>query len=136
MQTLSPYPRSWQDLIQLLIGVFIGLIPELIRTYRNRKKSDLENEEAEARTDLARAETTSLHIRDGIATGEGVSKMLGTLIEASETIKEQQARIFELEQGLLELRIARYDVRRMKGLLDAHSIPYSEADVTSKKSRG
>jgi hypothetical protein len=122
--------------VYVLIGTLLGLIPQFITAYRNWKKSDKEEDEAQARAELARVSAQSLEVRDRIATGEGVSKMLSTMIEANDTIRELQVKVFDLEQRALELKMARYEIRKMKGLLDAHSIPYSEADKSKTKSQG
>lgn len=124
----SPTPHTWSDFTYLIIGTLLGLIPQLISTYRNWKRSGIEDHETEARTDKAVAETRSLRLRDELATGEFVEKALGTLMEASDKIRDQQVRIFDLEQDKIELVMRREEVRRMKALLDLNTIPYSDAD--------
>jgi len=124
---------TWSSVFTYLLGILTAVIPLLVRHWLDRKKISKEAEESEARADLTRASVTSLHIRDSIATGEGVSKMLATLIEAGDTIKDLQARVFELEQDAIAHRIARYDLRKAKGLLDAHGIKFSEADKSVSK---
>lgn len=124
----SPLPQSWSQLTYLLIGTLIGLIPQAISAYRNRKKSDLENEESEARAELTHAEARSLKIRDDIATGEGVGKMLDTLIQAGEKIRELQTKLGELERNEIDLALAQHDVKKMRALLAVNNISYSEAD--------
>lgn len=132
MQT-SPLPQSWAEARILLFGIVIGLIPQLITRWLDRKKSFLDNTETNARTKLAEANAQSVAIRDGIATGEGVSKMLTTLIDAGDTIKELQARVFELEQDAIIFRITKLSLKKAKALLDYHEIPFSEADEPEVK---
>lgn len=115
---LSP---TWQALREALPGVIGGLIlaiPAYIKLWLDRKKPVIENDEAEARTQLARVSAQSMVIRDGIATGEGVSKMLASLVEAGDTIAELQKQVFDLEQGKLELKMARIQLKNLKGRLD------------------
>ena len=125
---LSPLPQSWSEARLLLFGILIGLIPSLINRWLDRKKSSLDNAETTAQTKLAEANAQSLAIRDGIATGEGVSKMLTTLIEAGDTIKQLQDRVFDLEQENLRFGMAKISLKKAKALLDYHEIPFSEAD--------
>lgn len=134
MQT-TPLPQTWAEARILLFGVVIGLIPQLITRWLDRKKSSLENAETTSRTRLAEATAQSVAIRDGIATGEGVSKMLTTLIDAGDTIKQLQDRVFQLEQGAIEDRITKLSLKKAKALLDYHGIPFSEADEPEMKKR-
>lgn len=130
---LSPLPQSWAEARFLLFGAIIGLIPQLIIRWLDRKKSFLDNTETSARAKLAEANAQSVAIRDGIATGEGVSKMLSTLIDAGDTIKELQGRVFELEQNAIGDKIVRLSLKKAKALLDYHGIPFSEADEPGVK---
>lgn len=125
---LSSLPQSWSDVRLLILGIAIGLIPTLVSRWLDRKKSFLDNTETSARTRLAEANAQSLAVRDGIATGEGVSKMLATLIDAGDTIKGLQDRVFELEQENIRNAIHKLSWLRAKALLDYHQIPFSEAD--------
>lgn len=93
----SPLPQSWRELIFLLLGTLILLIPESVRRYRDRKKSHLEDTEAEARVERTHAEVVSLRLRDDLATGEGVGKMLNTLIEAGDQLRDMQRRVIQAE---------------------------------------
>lgn len=129
----SPLPQTWTEARLLIFGVVIGLIPDLIRRWLDRKKSSLDNTETSARTKLAEANAQSVAIRDGIATGEGVSKMLTTLIDAGDTIKQLQDRVFELEQDAIGSRITKLSLKKAKALLDYHEIPFSEADEPEVK---
>jgi hypothetical protein len=100
---LSPTFQSWRE---ALPGVLLGILvatPAYIKLWRDRKKPVLEDKESEARTELAQASAQSLVIRDGIATGEGVGKMLASLIEAGETILEQSKLINEMERQAIVL---------------------------------
>lgn len=124
----SPIPQTWSQFVTLLTGIFIGLIPEIYRTYRDRKKSSLDQAEIAARTGRTQAESRSLQLRDDIATGEFVEKALGTMMSATDKLHEQQERIFDLEQDKIELVMRREEVRRMKALLVLNGIPYSDAD--------
>src|SRR5689334_5477508 len=124
----SPVPQSWSQLTFLAAGIFIGLIPELARFILGYKKSHLDNTETGARIERTTAETQSLRLRDELATGEFVEKALGTLMDASDKLNQQQQRIFELEQDQIELVMKREEVRRMRALLLLNGIPYSDAD--------
>lgn len=130
---IPPLPQSWAEARILLFGVVIGLIPQLIIRWLDRKKSSLDNAETSSRTRLAEANAQSVAIRDGIATGEGVSKMLTTLIEAGDTIKQLQDRVFDLEQENLRFRMTKISLKRAKALLDYHQISFSEADQPEVK---
>lgn len=125
---LSSLPQSWSEVRLLILGIAIGLIPTFINRWLDRKKSFLDNTETSARTRLAEANAQSVAVRDGIATGEGVSKMLATLIDAGDTIKGLQDRVFELEQESIRNSIHKLSLRKAKALLDYHQIPFSEAD--------
>jgi len=125
---LSPLPQSWSEARLLLFGILLGLIPSLVNRWLDRKKSSLDNAETTAQTRLAEANAQSVAIRDGIATGEGVSKMLTTLIEAGDTIKQLQDRVFDLEQENLRFGMTKISLKKAKALLDYHEIPFSEAD--------
>lgn len=124
----SPLPQSWSQLIYLLVGTLIGLIPQAVTTYRNRKKSTLEEAEIEARVHRTDAEVRSLRVRDDIATGEGVGKMLDTLLQAGDKIRDLQSKIGELQRNEIDLVLAQNDVKKMKALLAVNNISYSEAD--------
>jgi len=130
---LSPLPQTWSEARLLLFGIVLGLIPTLVTRWLDRKKSFLDNSETNARTKLAEANAQSVAIRDGIATGEGVSKMLTTLIEAGDTIKQLQDRVFELEQENLRFGMTKISLKKAKALLDYHEIPFSEADEPQVK---
>lgn len=130
---LSPLPQSWPEARLLFYGILLGLIPSLINRWLDRKKSSLDNTETSARTRLAEANAQSVAVRDGIATGEGVSKMLATLIDAGDTIKELQERVFDLEQQAIRNSIHKLSLRKAKALLDYHEIPFSEADEPEVK---
>lgn len=130
---LSPLPQTWTEARLLLYGILLGLIPSLVNRWLDRKKSSLDNTETTARTRLAEAEAQSVAVRDGIATGEGVSKMLATLIDAGDTIQDLQNRVFELEQQAIISSIAKLSLMKAKALLDYHNIPFSEADEPAVK---
>lgn len=85
------------DVFKVLIGVSIGLIPTLITRWLDRKKSFIEVREAETRTDLNIISARSTELRDDIATGEGVGRMLGNLIETGDQLYELQQQVFELK---------------------------------------
>jgi hypothetical protein len=129
---------TWQSLREALPGIVGGLIlaiPAYAKIWRDSKKAVIEDREMEARTALARASTESLTVRDGIATGEVVGKMLTTLLEAGETISEQaetirkqSQQIFEKDQDLIELKLKRIEVEKLHGLIKYYKVPYSDAD--------
>lgn len=130
---LSPLPQTWPEARLVLFGILIGLIPTLVNRWLDRKKSSLDNTETTARARLAEASAQSVAIRDGIATGEGVSKMLSTLIDAGDTIKGLQARVYELELEPIRHRMTKISLRKAKALLDYHGISFSEADEPEVK---
>jgi hypothetical protein len=125
---LSPSPITWTEVFRLLIAASIGLIPFLVTSYRNRKKTDLENKEIEARAELARVNARSTEFRDSIAAGEGVGKLLSALIEAGDTIHELQGKNFQLEQDKLGEDMMRLDLKKAIALLAFHSIPFHTAE--------
>jgi hypothetical protein len=120
--------NEWRDVLVYLAGVLTVGIPTAARLYLDYKKTSSERKEAEARIELTKETTESIRIRDSMATGEGVGRMLTALIDTGERFTQIQERMFELEQDQLELKMARQDIRQLKGLLDAHGIPYSEKD--------
>jgi hypothetical protein len=130
---ISPTPTTWAEVFRLLIATSIGLIPFLVTTYRNRKKSDLENKEMEARAELARVNARSTEFRDNLAAGEGVGKLLSALIEAGDTIHELQGKNFRLEQEKLGEDMLRLDLKRATALLAYHSISFHSAEHADVK---
>jgi hypothetical protein len=121
-----------RELLAFLGGLALA-IPSYVSIYRNWKKSRIEDAEAEARTELARKTTESIQIRESLATGEGVGNMLTSLIEVGEQFGKVQERMFQAELDKIELKMARQDIRQLKGLLDAHGISYSEKDHARTK---
>lgn len=93
----SPLPQSWREFIFLSLGSLVSLIPETIRRYRDRKKSALENAEKEAEVEQSHAEIASLRLRDGLATGEGVGRMITTMIETGDQLRDLQRRTIQAE---------------------------------------
>lgn len=93
----SPIPQTWSQLIYLLAGVLIGLIPEFYRAYHSKQKTLLEAAEVEVRIEKTDAETASLRLRDDLATGEGVGRMLTTLMEAGDELRDLQKRAIQAE---------------------------------------
>lgn len=121
-------PSILRELLAFLGGLALA-IPSYVILYRNWKKSRIEERESEARTHLTLESVSSMRLRDDLAAGEGIGKMLTSMIETGENLTLLQRRIFELEQDQIELRMARKDVKQLKGLLDAHSISYAEKDL-------
>lgn len=132
MQFSSP-PNKWSDVLQLLIGTLIGLIPYLVTTYRNRKKSALENAETEARTKLAEVNVRSTELRDNLATGEGVQKLLSALIESGDIIRDLQTKNFRLEQDAMGRDMLWLDLQKAMALLAYHTIAFHEAEHPAVK---
>lgn len=125
---MESIPPLLADILKTFAGTLIGLIPYVVTTYRNRKKSDLENAEVEARTQLARVNARSLTIRDDLAAGEGVGKLLTSLIDAGDTIHELQIKNFQLEQEKLGVDMLWLDLKKMTALLAYHSIAFHQAE--------
>lgn len=121
---------TWTSLLQTLIGTAIGLIPYLVTVYHNRKKSAIENAEAEARTDLARTNIRSAEFRDFVTVSEGAGKLLSSLIQSGDTIHELQKKIFELEQEKLGDDMLRLDLKKATALLAYNNVRFSEAEHT------
>lgn len=117
-----------RELLAFLGGLALA-IPSYVILYRNWKKSRIEEREVEARTHLTLESATSLRLRDDLAAGEGIGKMLASMIETGESLTLLQKRIFDLEQDQIELKLTRLDVKQLKGLLDAHNISYAEKDL-------
>lgn len=121
------------DLLKTLAGTIIGLIPYLVTTYRNRKKSDIEDAEALARTKLAEASARSVEMRDVMAASESMNKMLTSLLESGDTIHELQKKIFDLEQEKLGTDMLRLDLKKATALLAYNNVRFSEAEHTDVK---
>ena len=125
MQSLYPI---LSDLLKTLAGTLIGLIPYIVQTYRNRKKSRIEEEEGAARADLTRASTRSVEFRDLMAAGEQVNKFLTALIESGDTIHELQKKIFDMEQEKLGHDMLRLDLKKAMALIAYTGHRFSEAE--------
>lgn len=132
MQTL-PFFLTWTDLLKTLVGVLIGLIPFVVTTYSNRKKSAIENAEALARTDLTRTSIRSAELRDFVTVSEGAEKLLSALIKSGDTIHELQKKIFELEQDRLGDDMLRLDLKKATALLAYNNIRFFEAEHVDVK---
>jgi|ERR1041385_313772 hypothetical protein len=123
-----PFLLTWTDLLKYLAGTLVGLIPFAVTTYRNRKKSAIEDAETIARTDLARANIRGAEMRDFAAMSEGAEKLLTTLISSGDTIHELQKKIFDLEQEKLGEDMLRLDLKKAIALLAYNSIPFHAAE--------
>lgn len=119
---------TWTSLLQTLVGTLIGLIPYLVTVYRDRKKLAIENEEAIARTDLARTNIRSAELRDFVTVSEGAEKLLSSLIKSGDTIHELQKKIFDLEQEKLGDDMLRLDLKKATALLAYNNVRFSEAE--------
>jgi hypothetical protein len=128
MQEAPVNPQIWTGLYSFVSGLLIALIPYAVREYRNRKKSYLEDTETAARTEMTKVNTQSVLLRDNIAIGEGIGKILTDLIEAGDTIRGLQARVFELEQENIRFRMTKLSLKKAMALLAFHEISFSEAD--------
>lgn len=126
-------PPILADLLKVLSGALIPLIPWAVTTYRNRKKSALEERETEARTELAKVNARSLEIRDNLATGESVSKLLTSLIESGEMIHDLQNKNFRLEQDQLGIDMLWLDLQKAMALLAYNSVPFHNAEHPAVK---
>lgn len=125
---MDPSSPTLRELLAFFGGLALA-IPSYVTLYRNWKKSRIEDREAEARTRLTQETTQSIRLRDDLAIGENVGKMLTSMIETGESLSQLQRRMFEMEQDQIELRMARKDIKQLKGLLDAHNISYAEKDL-------
>jgi hypothetical protein len=132
MQTF-PFFLTWTDLLKALAGTIVGLIPFAVTTYRNRKKSAIEDQEALARTDLARMSTRSTELRDLVAVSDGAAKLLSALINSGDVIHDLQKRIFELEQEKLGDDMMRLDLKKAVALLAYNNVRFSEAEHAEVK---
>ena len=126
MQT--PSFLTWTSLLQTLTGTLIWLIHYLVTVYNNRKKSAIENAEAEARTDLARTNIRSAEFRDFVTVSEGAGKLLSSLIQSGDTIHELQKKVFDLEQEKLGDDMLRLDLKKATALLVYNNVRFSEAE--------
>lgn len=124
MDTSSPTLR---ELLAFLGGVAIA-IPSYVKAYREWKTSRKVEAKTDAEIELTQESARSLRIRDDLATGEGVGRMLGNLIEMGDKLKELPQMSFELEQAKTRLKLAQHFNKKLKALLDFHEIPFSEAD--------
>jgi len=127
MQTF-PFFLTWTDLLRTLVGILIGLIPFAVTTYRDRKKSAIENAEAVARTDLARTNIRSAEMQDFATVSEGAGKLLSALISSGDTIHQLQKKIFDLEQEKLGDDMLRLDLKKATALLAYNNIRFAEAE--------
>lgn len=116
------------DLLKTFAGTLIGLIPYFVTTYRNRKKSAIEDAEALARTKLAEANTRSVEMRDVMAASESMNKMLTSLLESGDTIHELQKKVFDLEQDKLGDDMLRLDLKKATALLAYNNVRFYEAE--------
>lgn len=132
MQTF-PYFLTWTDLLKTLVGILLGLIPFAVTTYRDRKKSAIENAEAVARTDLARANIRSAEMQDFAAVTEGAGKVLTALINSGDTIHQLQKKIFDLEQEKIGDAMLRLDLKKAMALLAYNNIRFFEAEHVEVK---
>lgn len=130
---LSPLPQTWSEARLLIFGVLIGLIPTLINRWLDRKKSAIEEAEAEARTDLTRTGIRSAEFRDFVTVSEGAGKLLSSLIQSGDTIHELQKKIFELEQEKLGDDMMRLDLKKATALLAYNNVRFSEAEHAEVK---
>lgn len=126
MQT--PSFLTWTSLLQTLTGTLIGLIPYLVTVYRDRKKSAIENAEAQARTDLARTNIRSAEFRDFVTVSEGAGKLLSSLIQSGDTIHELQKKIFDLEQEKIGDDMLRLDLKKATALLVYNNVRFADAE--------
>lgn len=88
----------------------------------------IEDEEAIARTDLARTNIRSAELRDFVAVSEGAEKLLSSLIKSGDTIHELQKKIFDLEQDKLGDDMLRLDLKKATALLAYNSVRFSDAE--------
>lgn len=116
------------DLLKTFAGTLIGLIPYFVTTYRNRKKSAIDEAEALARTKLAEANTRSVEMRDVMAASESMNKMLTSLLESGDTIHELQKKVFDLEQDKLGDDMLRLDLKKATALLAYNNVRFYEAE--------
>jgi hypothetical protein len=131
MQT--PSILTWTGLLQTLLGVLITLIPWSIQTYRNRKRSRIDEDEAEARTDLTRVNIRSAEVQDFATVSEGAGKLLTALINSGDTIHELQKKVFDLEQEKLGDDMLRLDLKKATALLAYNNVRFSEAEHVEVK---
>lgn len=125
---LSPLPQTWSEARLLIFGILLGLIPTLVNRWLDRKKSAIEEAEAEARTDLARTNIRSAEFRDFAVVSEGAEKLLSALIQSGDTIHDLQKKIFELEQEKLGDDMLRLDLKKATALLAYNNVRFSEAE--------
>lgn len=116
-----------REVLAFLSGLAIA-IPSYISLYRNWKRSRIEEREVEARTHLTLESATSLRLRDDLAAGEGVGRMLSSLIETGEKLTKMQEQMYEMQQLKTRLALAQHFNKKAKALLDYYEIPFSEAD--------
>lgn len=130
---MEKIPPLLADFLKALTGALVAVIIYLVKSYRERKKSDLENTETEARTELTRINARSVEFRDNLAAGEGVGKLLTALIDAGETINELQNKTFRLEQDKMGQDMLWLDLQKAMALLAYHGIAFHEAEHPAVK---
>lgn len=136
--TASP---TWPQTLFGLLASFVtgATIVKLINVWLNRRKPAAE-------VHLTEATTTEIKVRAGSAAGDAIIKMMDRLDGAQATIdrlREQRDHwerkatdlMLDLEDSRnangekeIRLRLHEYQTKRLKGLLDAHAISYSEID--------
>lgn len=112
----------------LLLGLITGT-PAYIKIYLDSKKSAKEVNVSDALAEKTRAEARSLGVKDQLDVGGMMLRMMNELADVQSANQQLRNRIFELEQAEIALKITRHYNVRLKGLLDAHGIPFSEAET-------
>lgn len=111
--------------LALLVGG--GIIDRVLTLWLNRKKPQVEVQKLEA-------ETTEITIRARSTAGESLDRMIDRLdrsVAKNEVLRSQRDDLQE-KCDKLEMEVESYDrqMKRMKGLLDVHSIKMTELDET------
>jgi hypothetical protein len=92
---------TWANVFTFLSGVATGLILLLAKVWADSKKTRIEIVETASRAELNVVTARSTELRDDIATGEGVGRMLGNLIQTGDQLYDLQQQVFELKGRMM-----------------------------------
>lgn len=126
MQDATALPEWLLPVLRNLASFGAGaLIIKFITLWQNRRKPIVEVKKTEA-------ETTEITIRSHATAGDSLTRMMDRLekaVASNEILRNQRDDLQE-KCDKLEMEVESYDrqMKRMKGLLDFHSIKMSELD--------
>lgn len=96
MDTPLTFP-TWANVFTFVSGILSTVIVLLVKSWLDSKKTVSEIHHTQSQTQLTQVQIRSTELRDDLATGEGVGRMLGNLIEAGDQLSDLQQQVFELK---------------------------------------